>query len=127
MLGRQSLKGDLAYGASAVRASCGHSSDEVGGGTCLRASGYQGPEFPIKWQRRGKHRVELSDLFGWVPRGRRLRATAWVVMVLPPLCKKFSEWFLQIGAFSSSLGRGRSYGRWPRVQEKMVFSCIGLF
>ena len=47
--------------------------------------------------------TELSDLFGYAPRGRHLRATVWVVMLLPPLCKKFSERFLQIRAFSSSL------------------------
>ena len=67
--------------------------------------------------------TELADLFGWVPRGRRLRTTSRVVMMLPP-CKKFSERFLQIRAFSSDLRRGRSYGGWPRMQEMRVFSCI---
>ena len=43
--------------------------------------------------------ADLSDLFRCVPRGRRLRAAAWVVMLLPLSCKKVSERFLQIGAF----------------------------
>ena len=54
----------------------------------------------------------------------RLRATAWAVMVPLPPCKKLSERFLQMRAFSSSLGRGPSYGGWSRVQEMPVFSCI---
>ena len=68
-------------------------------------------------------RAELSDVFGCAPRGRRLRATVWVVMVLLPPCKKFSERFLQMATFSSSLRRGLSYGVWSRLQEKKVFSC----
>ena len=42
-------------------------------------------------------------------------------MVLPPLCKKFSERFLQIGAFSSSLRRDRSFGESGRMQENGIF------
>ncbi len=62
-------------------------------------------------------------LFECVPRGRHLRATPWVVMVSLPLCKKFSERFLQMWEFSSSLRRGLSYVVWSRLQEKKVFSC----
>ena len=45
-------------------------------------------------------------------------------MVLTPTCKKFSGRFLRTGALSSSLLRRPSYGEWPRMQEKTIFSCI---
>ena len=44
-------------------------------------------------------------------------------MVSLPLCKKFSERFLQIGAFSSSLRRELSFGESGGMQEMGVFSC----
>ena len=46
-------------------------------------------------------------------------------MILPSPCKKYSERFLQNGAFSSGLRRGLNYGGWSRMQEKWVFSCTG--
>ena len=55
-------------------------------------------------------RAELSDVFGCAPRGRRLRATVWVVMVLLPPCKKFSERFLQMWDFLVQFKEGPSYG-----------------
>ena len=67
--------------------------------------------------------ADLSDVFGCAPRGRRLRATVWLVMVLPPSCKECSERFLQTRAFSSSLRRGPSCGGRSRMQEKWVSSC----
>ena len=45
------------------------------------------------------------------------------MVVLPTLCKKFSDRFLQMRAFSSGLMRGPSYGGRSRMQEKSVFSC----
>ena len=57
-------------------------------------------------------------------RGRRLRATMRVVMMPPVSCKKFSERFLQMRAFSTGLRSGPSYGGRSRMQEKSVFSCI---
>ena len=44
-------------------------------------------------------------------------------MVLLPPCKMFSERFLQIGVFSSSLRRGLSYRGSAWMQEMWVFSC----
>ena len=55
--------------------------------------------------------------------GHRLRGTVWVVMVLPPSCKKLSERFLQLWALSSGSRGGLSYGGPSPMQGMWVFSC----